>query len=138
MKLIDGHLRQSELNQDELVKESEWQSEQDRACLQRLRAANDDLRHALDLAIEFALLIRKKATRTFAEWLASAEASANPDLRSFVAGLRADEAAVRAAIETPWSNGPIEGQVNRLKTIKRQMNGRAALPLLRARALHAA
>ena len=44
------------------------------------------------------------------------------------AGLRQDEAAVRAALTTPWSNGPVEGQVNRLKVIKRQMYGRAGLP----------
>jgi transposase len=121
-----------------VVKESERQSDRERADVQRLRAADDTLRQALDLAIEFGLLIRKKATRTFAEWLESAETSASPDLRSFAAGLRADEAAVRAAIETSWSNGPVEGHVNRLKTIKRQMYGRAGMQLLRARALHAA
>jgi transposase len=121
-----------------VVKDPERRNDADRVQLERLRDADDTLRQALDLAIEFALLIRKKATRTLAEWLASAEASASPELRSFAAGLRTDEAAVRAAVETPWNNGPVEGHVNRLKTIKRQMYGRAGMPLLRSRVLHVA
>ena len=47
--------------------------------------------------------------------------------------LRQDEAAVSAALTEPWSNGPVEGQVKRLKTIKRQRYGRAGFQLLRAR-----
>ncbi|TXM96366.1 transposase, partial [Methylobacterium sp. WL64] len=49
-----------------------------------------------------------------------------------------DEPAVRAAIVEPWSNGPVEGQVNRLKLIKRSMYGRAGFDLLRQRVLHPA
>jgi len=60
------------------------------------------------------------------------------ELGGFAAGLRQDEAAVGAALTTPWSNGPVEGQVNRLKVIKRQMYGRAGLRLLRARVVNAA
>ena len=55
-----------------------------------------------------------------------------------VTGLRQDESAVRAAIVEPWSNGPVEEQVNRLKLIKRSMYGRAGFDLLRQRVLHAA
>nr|MBA2734414.1 transposase [Acidobacteriota bacterium] len=51
-------------------------------------------------------------------------------------GLLADEAAVRNALSSVWSNGQVEGQVNRLKMIKRQMYGRAKFDLLRARVLH--
>jgi len=46
--------------------------------------------------------------------------------------------ATRAALETPWSTGPVEGQISRLKTIKRTMYGRAGFSLLRSRILHAA
>ena len=53
-------------------------------------------------------------------------------------GLRQEYRAVAAALEYPWSNGPVEGQINRLKTIKRQMYGRANFDLLRARVLWAA
>jgi transposase len=54
-------------------------------------------------------------------------------VQSFAEALRTDSAAVQAALSTPWSNGPVEGQVNRLKCVKRTMYGRASLALLRAR-----
>lgn len=54
-------------------------------------------------------------------------------VRWFADGLRQDEAAVSAALTEPWSNGLVEGQVNRLKTIKRQRYGRAGFQLLQAR-----
>ena len=69
------------------------------------------------------------------EWLG--RAAAIPALRSFAAGLRRDEAAVRAGLTLPWSNGPVEGAVNRLKLIKRSGYGRSGFDLLRARVLHA-
>ena len=69
------------------------------------------------------------------EWLARGESSSDPALRRFAEGIRRDEAAVRAAVTETWSNGPVEGHVNRLKTIKRQMYGRAGFVLLRARVL---
>ena len=59
-------------------------------------------------------------------------AMASP-LASFAAGVRADRDAVAAAIVEPWSNGQTEGQVTKLKLVKRQMFGRAKLDLLRAR-----
>ena len=70
------------------------------------------------------------------EWLARGEASSDPDLRRFAEGIRRDEASVQAAVTERWSNGPVEGHVNRLKTIKRQMYGRAGFVLLRARVLN--
>jgi transposase len=59
-------------------------------------------------------------------------------LARFATHLCRDEAAVLAALQLPWSNGPVEGQVRRLKLIKRQMYGRAKFDLLRLRVLHAA
>ncbi len=59
-----------------------------------------------------------------------------PELRSFAVGLRQEYAAVVAAFEYPWSSGPVEGHVNRLKTIKRQMYGRPNFDLLKIRVLH--
>ncbi|CAO4172710.1 Transposase [Methylorubrum aminovorans] len=58
--------------------------------------------------------------------------------RRFVTGLRQDEAAVRAAIVELWNNGPVEGQVNRLKLIKHSMYGSAKFDLLRQRVLQVA
>jgi transposase len=57
------------------------------------------------------------------------------ELRAFGDSLQRDEAAVRAALRLEWSNGQVEGQVNRLKLIKRQMFGRAKFDLLRKRVL---
>ena len=79
--------------------------------------------------------IRNRDAAALADWLAAA---ANSDLASFVRGLRADEAAVAAALREPWSNGQTEGQINKLKMLKRQMYGRANLDLLRARLVVAA
>ncbi len=59
------------------------------------------------------------------------------ELRGFAEGLRQDEAAVKAALSLEWSNGQTEGQINRLKTLKRQMYGRAGFPSLRCRFLQA-
>jgi transposase len=58
-------------------------------------------------------------------------------LRAFAAGLKADDAAVRAALSLSWSNGQVEGQVNRLKLLNRQMYGRAKFDLLQARVPYA-
>src|SRR6266700_3876358 len=73
-----------------------------------------------------------------ATWLSSVEASHLPELESFAKGIQQDKAAVQAGLTLPWSTGPVEGHVNRLKLIKRSMYGRAKLPLLRARVLHVA
>ncbi len=110
----------------------------EQARLDAIRARSDELAAALDLADGFAELIRKRTTETLSAWLTRAEACSDPDLRRFAEGVRRDEAAVHAAVTQTWSNGPVEGHVNRLKTIKRQMYGRAGFVLLRARVLHAA
>ena len=92
----------------------------------------------MDLADEFAALIRKQSSGTVSAWLTRGETAQSPELRRFAEGIRSDEAAVHAAVTEAWSNGPVEGHVNRLKTIKRQMYGRAGFVLLRARVLNAA
>jgi transposase len=79
------------------------------------------LKVVLGLADEFAELIRKRSQRTLSDWLVRGEACLNPELRRFAEGIRRDEAAVLAAVTQPWSNGPVEGHVNRLKSVKRQM-----------------
>lgn len=65
-------------------------------------------------------------------------AAAGTSLAEFAASLRRDVAAVQAALDLPWTTSPAEGQINRLKMIKRTMYGRAGFQLLRARVLHAA
>jgi transposase len=110
----------------------------EQARLDAIRGCSVELAAALDLADGFADLIRKRSSATLAEWLGRGEASSDPDLRRFAEGIRRDEASVYAAVTERWSNGPVEGHVNRLKTIKRQMYGRAGFVLLRARVLNVA
>lgn len=68
-------------------------------------------------------------------WLAAARASSIRALQTFASGLVMDGAAVRAALTTPWSNAQAEGQITKLKLIKRLMYGRAGFDLLRRRML---
>jgi transposase len=121
----------------ELLKRAQKRQAEEQARVNRLRGW-PALREALDLAESFAALVRKEATSSFSDWLTGAEQSGCMELVGFATGLRQDEAAVRAALTMDWSNGPVEGQVNRLKVIKRQMYGRAGLCLLRARVVNAA
>jgi transposase len=122
----------------EWARRAEKRKPAEQGRLDAIRARSDELAAALDLADGFAELIRKRSSETLGEWLARGEASSDPDLRRFAEGIRRDEAAVHAAVTETWSNGPVEGHVNRLKTIKRQMYGRAGFVLLRARVLNAA
>src|SRR5215210_1020313 len=71
-------------------------------------------------------------------WLADARACGVRALETFATGLEQDGAAIQAALTTPWSSGQAEGQITRLKLIKRQMYGRASFDLLRQRVLLAA
>ena len=85
----------------------------------------------------FAQMLRKRTPSELQTWIATVLTSSLLDLKRFATGLQQD-AAVRAAFELPYSNGQTEGQVTRLKLLKRQMYGRAKLDLLRQRVLHAA
>jgi transposase len=120
------------------VRRPEKRTVEAQARLDKVRAASPDLTTALDLADEFKSLIRKQSSGTLQDWLTRAEASTCPEIRHFAEGIRRDESAVNAAITLPWSNGPVEGHVNRLKLIKRHMYGRAGFALLKARVLNAA
>jgi transposase len=101
------------------------------ACEQLSPAIAETARQAR----EFAKLLRQRKPQGFTDWLVRNQTG---ELRRFVTGLRQDEAAVRAALTLPWSNGPVEGHVHRLKLLKRQMFGRAKFDLLKQRMLYAA
>ena len=88
------------------------------------------------LAQQFQTMVRHRASLPLDTWLDTCTASNVSELATFATGLRQDYAAVRAALTTSWSNGQTEGQVNRLKFLKRQMYGRANFDLLRLRVLH--
>ena len=84
---------------------------------------------------EFRTILRVGKVPTLRRWLARAEATKIAPLQRFVRKLRQDLGAVEGAVREPWSNGPVEGHINRLKMLRRQMYGRGSVELLRARLL---
>jgi transposase len=106
----------------------------------RLDAATAQCPHLDDLARHvrsFArIMVRRQGLLELEDWLASAEASDLPQLRSFARGIRRDQQAVTAGLSLPYSSAALEGNVNKIKLIKRQMFGRAGFPLLRKRVIH--
>ncbi len=112
--------------------------EEERDYLQRLCDQESTIALAYGVAQEFATMARERAGQEFDAWLARATTSSIPELERFARGLTDDRAAVEAALSLAWSNGQTEGQVNKLKLLKRQMYGRANFDLLRLRMLRAA
>jgi transposase len=110
-------------------------SPEDQADLQQLIGASETLASLYKLSQEFITMFAEQAVECLDVWLSAAAQSDFRVFRNFAASLRDDLDAVRAALIYPWSNGQTEGQVNRLKTIKRQMYGRANFDLLRIRIL---
>lgn len=108
------------------------------AFVERLCEENPPIKTAQELACEFVRLIKERQALRFSGWLEQALHSGVSELEGLARGLQHDQAAVRAALTEPWSNGQVEGQINRLKCLKRQMYGRASFDLLRLRVLRAA
>ena len=115
--------------------------------LTQLHAQSAEVAEAIDLAQDFAQLVRQRQPEQLEPWLKRAATSPLETWRRFATGLYEDYEAVKAGVTLPWSNGPVEGHINRLKMLKRQMFGRAHLDLLshrfvlaprreRARVLH--
>ena len=102
---------------------------------QSLCALSPDIASTVELAKQFWRMLRERDASAWSPWQKAARQS---PLHHFAVQLQRDEAAVRAALTLPWSTGPVEGHIHRLKLIKRQMYGRAKLDLLRIRVLHAA
>ena len=102
--------------------ESEWEEEK-KPLLKQLLEKSPLLEQARKLSLEFKNLMEKKKGEELESWCQ--QASQHPAFTGFVRGIRQDFAAVQQALTSPWSNGQTEGQVNRLKNIKRQMYGRA-------------
>ncbi len=109
--------------------------EAERAFVGRLLAEAPGLADAVAVAKRLNRLLRRESEESLDQVL---DAAASTLLATFAAGLRRDLAAVQAALDTPWTTSPAEGQINRIKTIKRSMYGRAGFQLLRARVLDAA
>ena len=99
-----------------------------------VETASPALVEARSLMDQFHAMMRTREPEKLAPWIAAAKES---NIAAFAAGIATDQAAVRAAIVEPWSSGQVEGQVTRLKLVKRQMYGRANLDLLKARLMAA-
>jgi transposase len=91
-----------------------------------------------ELARRFRKMVSEQRPEELDAWLDAAEDSEVAEIENFARALRRDYEAVAAALEYEWSSGQVEGQINRLKLIKRQMYGQASFDLLRQRILGAA
>ena len=105
--------------------------------LVQLREQQAEVAEAIDLAQDFATLVRQRQPTHLEPWLQRATTSALEAMQRFASGLRDDYAAVKAGVTLPWSTSPVEGHINRLKMRKRQMFGRARLDLLSRRFVRA-
>ncbi len=118
-----------------LVKQVEKLTEGEEQALERMKQADGKVAEAYALGQRFADMVRKRQSELLLPWLADVGKSKIGPLMGFAKGIKQDLAAVTNALSLPWSNGQTEGQVNRLKLIKRQMYGRANFDLLRKRVL---
>ena len=83
----------------------------------------------------FAAMITELTGQDLPQWMAAARDAGLPGITSFARGLEQDLDAVTSGLTMTWNSGPVEGRVNHIKMVKRQMLGRASLPLLRKRVL---
>jgi len=107
---------------------------EEQAARLRMCAADPELATADELARRFVRMVKERQADQLDQWLVDVGTSGLKGLKSFVNGIRADLKAVRNALTMNW--GQVEGQINRLKFIKRQMYGRAKIDLLRKRVLY--
>jgi transposase len=118
-----------------LFKDAEKQTAEDHLLIARLQQ-HPELVHVQELIQQGAAMIRQHQVDALAPWLKACSASPVGELRNFADVLQRDAAAVNAALTLPWSSGPVEGHINRLKLIKRSGYGRMQLNLLRQRVLY--
>lgn len=110
-------------------------SSQEQRLLDLLEQAHPQLKVACEAAQAFAQMIRGRNAPALDPWLEETLKGEVPELRTFAAGIKRDQAAVLAALTHNWSQGQVEGQIHRLKLLKRQSYGRAGFDLLRHRVL---
>jgi transposase len=120
-----------------LPRRPERRAPEEDQLLAQLTAQHAELADATTLAQHFAQFVRQRHSPQLDPWLARAADSRLMPLQRFAKGLRDDYDAVKAGVTLPWSNGPVEGHIYRLKMLKRQMFGRASLDLLQRRFLQA-
>lgn len=110
---------------------------EERATLSRIQQ-HPQVARAIELAQGFQAMVRQRRPEVLDEWLAACLESDILELQSFATGLQREYASIHAALSEPWSTGQVEGQITRVKLIKRQMYGRAKFDLLKQRVLQRA
>ena len=118
-----------------LIKVPEFRNVEEQRWVEQLTALRAEAHMVVTLTQQFAAMVRRGEAQVLGTWLQAATASGIAAFRGFAKGVWDNLSAVREGIVQSWSNGPVEGHVNKLKTVKRQMYGRANLDLLRARLL---
>jgi transposase len=116
-----------------IMRHKEGLDEEERRQLAQLTEQEGEIGKAISLTEGFIDLVRHKQPEGLETWLEKAAASCLSAFERFAKGIREDSEAVKAGLTLPWSTGPVEGQINRLKMLKRQMYGRAHIDLLKQR-----
>ena len=110
-------------------------TEDERPQLKALLERCPELRAASGHVRTFARMLTQLTGQNLTQWISGVRAAELPGMSSFAKGLEQDLDAVTQGLTSRWNSGPVEGRVNHIKMIKRQMFGRAGLPLLRKRVL---
>ena len=113
-------------------------SSEARMYIDHLTQMDLSIAQASRLSQTFLALVRERRGHALEAWMSETMRSGNEALARFAHGLQEDLTAVKAGLTLPWSNGPVEGQITRLKLLKRQGYGRAGVPRLRQRVMPAA
>jgi len=79
------------------------------------------------------MMLKDRSSGGLDSWISKAISSSIDELRGFAIGLKKDLKSIKNSFDLPWSNGPVEGNVNKIKTLKRQMYGRCSLSLFEKR-----
>ncbi len=120
-----------------ILRRPEELADSERTALEQLSQICPDVRVLYPLSQDFAQMLRERRAADLDPWLERAATSGVPEFKRFTEGIQRDQAAVRAAFSLPYNSGQVEGQINKLKLLKRSMFGRAKFDLLRLRMLAA-
>jgi len=118
-----------------ILRDPDHLDDKEKSKLAQIRDRCPDLDALAGHVTEFAKILTGLHGGRLDDWIAAVEADDQPDLQSFARGLRHDYDAVVNGLTLPWNSGMVEGNVNRIKMLKRQTYGRASFPLLRKRVL---
>lgn len=118
-----------------LCKKEEQLVAKDKELVHEICEKSQDIKEAWILATKFREMMENKQGHLLRDWIDKVLQSSLRELKDFAKGLMSDYKAVENALTLTWSNGQVEGQINKLKTIKRQMYGRAGFELLRKRVI---